>query len=300
MSVSVRCAIWLCGVAAFGAERWAVPVLGYVFEEETKAIYPVSGVPGAASLGSAIPIPVKVDRASVAWGGRPCAVISALDGTTSLAVWSQSGVGLTPMPGAVAWTEAAWSGGPSFALYNRTTGQIQVWNMPAPQPESFRAATAREPICQHPEVSTEMEVAGVTTVAAAPNGSIAAATSVEVVIREGETTTRIPLVGVRALTFTDAGLLAVSDQGTFSIRGGQAEAREHAGVEGRPQGVSPEGALVVSCANGRIAAGHKHGSPCGDEVRWLRTDLFVIRTSEGDLWLNGVDTSVLLSTGGAK
>lgn len=283
MRVLVRWAICLCTVAAFGAERWAVPVLGYVFDEESKGIHPVTGVPGAAVLDRAIAIPVKVDRAAIALGGRPWAVVAAADGEMSVAVtWSETGVTLAELPGAIPWTDAAWGNGDAVALFHRSNGQVQVWK---------GMSTA-------PEVLLQFEVPGVTAVALAPDGAVAAAAADEIQISRAGTTSRVALRGVRALVWPagEPAVLAGTDEGVFAIREGETQLRSG----GKIESLSPDGAIAVECVEDRLSTGRETGPSCGGVLRWLRADLFATRSPDGDLWLTGGGASVLLVGGGAR
>lgn len=283
MRVLVGWAICLCAVGAFGGERWAVPVLGYVFDEKSKSIHPVTGVPGAAVLDRAIAIPVKVDRAAVAWGVQPWAVVAEADGERSIAVtWSESGVTLAELAGAIPWTDAAWGHEGAVALFHRSTGQVQVWK---------GIATA-------PEVVLQFDVPGVTAVALAQDGAVAAAAAEEIQISRAGSTNRVRLRGIRALVWSagESVLLAGTDEGVFAVREGETQLRS----AGRIESLSPDGAIAVECVEGRLATRMEIGPSCAGALRWLRSDLFSTRTPEGDLWLTGGGASVLLAGGGAR
>ena len=292
----MRSATLLCGLAAFGAERWTTPVLGHIFDENSKAIHQVTGIAGAAGLGSAVPIPVKADRASVAWGGRPWAVVAAAEGGSFGAAWSESGPRLAAMQGAIAWTDAAWSGTDAVALYSRDSGLVQVWRgLPG-----------------SPEIVREVQVTSLAAVAVATDGTFAAASEAEVRIWESGTVRQVSFAGARALAWlgsSQGGLVAIGATGAVVIRNGKAEPAGDIAPGALVLGVSPDGTAAVSCIEGvavvsRIGSSEAvslDGPGCGDGLQWLRSDVFSIRTSNGEQWLAGTGgTSILLTAGGGR
>ena len=287
----------LCGIAAFGGERWTAPVLGHVFDEETKAIYPLSGVPGAAALDRAIAVPAKIGRAAVAWGGRPWAVISAADETagTSVAVWSEDRLELIPMPGAIPWTDAAWSDAGVVALFSRGTGRIQVW----------------KGLPRIPEISTEYRLSGVQAVAVSSNGSVAAGSEILLRTWQGTTARQYALRDIRALAWRmpDEGLVVGEAGRVLIIQNGRFDPVPQVPAGSAIQSIAPDGSAIVSCRDGSTAVTSLRpddppASPrpeCGTATQWVRPDSFVVKTVGREQWLAGTASeAIVLTTGGSK
>jgi hypothetical protein len=104
-------------------ERWATPALGVLFDTGDKALRRVIGVPGAASLGDAIALPVKIDRAFVAPNGSS-AIVTGPEGTAILS-WTGDDIRFVGLEGALRPASVAWAGR-RFALYDGGTG-VQIW-----------------------------------------------------------------------------------------------------------------------------------------------------------------------------
>jgi len=103
----------------------SVPVLGYVFDNNAKAIRSVSGVPGAASLGDLVPLNTSIDSAFVdSW--REMAVANTKQGTVVLIRWSAApqAANLPTSLGRV--TEVAFAPSGDQAAISDGTG-VEVW-----------------------------------------------------------------------------------------------------------------------------------------------------------------------------
>ncbi len=108
------------------APSLSMPVLGYVFDANAKAIRLVSGVPGAASLDDPVPSSVSLDSAFVHSRAR-VAIANVKDGGLALLQWSGTPqtVSLTTSLGRV--TAAAFSpSGDSAALTDGAL--VEVWS----------------------------------------------------------------------------------------------------------------------------------------------------------------------------
>jgi hypothetical protein len=101
------------------------PVLGYIYDAKARAVRPITGIPGSASLESAMPSASKLANGFVSQN-RQWLLAILLDGGVEL-VNLQSGVS-TSVEGAPADAElGAWSAdGTTFALWSRS-GVLQVW-----------------------------------------------------------------------------------------------------------------------------------------------------------------------------
>ena len=274
MWLFIRSAICLCGIAAFGGERWTAPVLGHVFDEETKAIYPLSGVPGAAALDRAIAVPTKIGRAAVAWGGRPWAVISAADETagTTVAVWSEDTLELIPMPGAILWTDAVWSDAGVVALFSRSTGRIQVW----------------KGLPRTPEVSTEYRLSNVQAVAVSSEGFVAAGSEISLRTWQGTTARQYALRDIKALAWRlqDGALVVGEATRALTIHNGSFDPVPQVPAGSAIQSIAPDGSAIMSCRDGSTAVTllspddppAPPGPECGTVTQWVRPDSFVVKT----------------------
>jgi hypothetical protein len=297
MWLAIRSVICLCGIAAFGSERWTAPVLGQVFDEETKAIYPLSGVPGAADLDRAVAVPTKIERASVAWGGRPWAVISTAEAEagTSAAVWSEHSVELIPMPGAIPWTDAAWSDAGMVALFSRSTGRIQVW----------------KGLPRSPEIFTEYRLSGVQAVAVSSDGSVAAGSEIELRTWHGTNARQYALRDIKALAWRlpDGALVVGEATRALTIHNGEFGPVPELTSGSAVESIAPDGSAIVSCRDGATAVTAlrpddpppPQGPECGTVTQWVRPDSFVVRTARGEQWLAGTASeAIVLTTGGSK
>ncbi|MEO5924836.1 MAG: hypothetical protein ABIR70_13535 [Bryobacteraceae bacterium] len=78
---------WTLTAADAAGPRMSSPVLGYMFDDAAKAIRTISGVPGAASLGEAVPLPSAVTTAYVQSSAREAVVVTK-EGEIALASWT--------------------------------------------------------------------------------------------------------------------------------------------------------------------------------------------------------------------
>ena len=151
--------------------RISMPSLGYVFDDNSKAIRQISGVPGAASLDSAVSAGTSLDSAFVHSRAR-LAIANAKDGGVMLVRWSD-----TPQVTAISSalsrvTLAAFSrSGDSAAISDGTT--LEVWSGLTGNPT---------------QGATFNPDGGVTAVAINDNGLVAAGNGSGAVILLGDNT----------------------------------------------------------------------------------------------------------------
>jgi hypothetical protein len=103
----------------------SVPTLGYIFDDNAKAIRLVSGVPGAASLEGSIAIDTSLESAFLQSRSR-AGVVNTKEGAVVLVRWN-GGVRLTTLATALGRvTQVAFSGtGDRAALSDGTS--VEVW-----------------------------------------------------------------------------------------------------------------------------------------------------------------------------
>ena len=104
----------------------SLPSLGYVFDDNAKAIRQISGVPGAASLDSAVPAGTSLDSAFVHSRAR-LAIANAKDGGVTLVRWTGAPQGIALSSALSHVTEVAFSrSGDRAAISDGTT--VEVWS----------------------------------------------------------------------------------------------------------------------------------------------------------------------------
>lgn len=126
--------------------NWAPPLLGYIFDAVGKSIRPLSGIPGAASLESALAVPSKLEHASIS-PNRKFALAETKDSNHLLLVtWTGTTAFLSELEGAPSSAEqiAFAASGSTAAIWNHDSGKIQVWKGLPDQPSLYREIEATE------------------------------------------------------------------------------------------------------------------------------------------------------------
>jgi hypothetical protein len=149
----------------------SVPSLGYLFDDNAKAIRLVSGVPGAASMDAAVAANITLDSAFVNSRGR-IAVANTKDGNVAVIQWSGSPQGTTIATSLGRITLAAFSRPGDRVAITDGTG-VEVW--------SGLGGSAQKVAAFAPDSS-------VTALAMSDDGSVAAATASGAVLLLGDAT----------------------------------------------------------------------------------------------------------------
>src|ERR1700730_11491966 len=192
--------------------QMSVPLLGYVFDGNAKAIRLISGVPGAASLDDIVPANVSLDSGFVHSRAR-VAIANAKEGSVVLIQWSGTPqvVALTTSLGSV--TQAAFSlAGDSAAITDGAT--VEIWSGLGASPT---------------KTATFTPDGGVTAVAMNQDGLVAAALGTGAIVLLGDQTQQVAAGGEwTSLAFLPNGtdLLATdsSSQSLVLIRNAQTDA----------------------------------------------------------------------------
>jgi len=156
----------------------SVPLLGYVFDGNAKAIRLISGVPGAASLDDVVPTNISLDSAFVHSRAR-AAIANTKEGSMALIQWSGTPqvVGLTTSLGRV--TQVGFSlSGDRAAITDGAS--VEVWSGLAANPTKTARFTPH---------------GGVTAVAMNPDGLVAAATGTGAIVLLGAKTQQVAAGG---------------------------------------------------------------------------------------------------------
>jgi hypothetical protein len=158
--------------------QMSVPLLGYVFDGNAKAIRLISGVPGAASLDDIVPTNVSLDSGFVHSRAR-VAIANTKEGSVVLIQWSGTpqSVGLTTSLGRV--TQVGFSmSGDSAAITDGAS--VEVWSGLGANPTRTAAFTPGR---------------GVTAVAMNQDGLVAAATGAGAIVLLGAKTRQVAAGG---------------------------------------------------------------------------------------------------------
>src|SRR6266852_3724584 len=106
--------------------RMSMPSLGYVFDDNSKAIRQITGVPGAASLDSAVPAGTALDSAFV-YSRAHLAIANSKDGGVALVRWADTPQVTAISSALIRVTLAGFSrSGDSAAISDGTT--LEVWS----------------------------------------------------------------------------------------------------------------------------------------------------------------------------
>jgi hypothetical protein len=225
-------------LAAAESLRWSPPVLGYIFDENEKAIRLVAGVPGAANLDATVQSAVKLRRAWIA-PRRQFAIIELADGG-NLAVldWSTGAAQVRDVAGSLqAVDQVAFSAaGDAAVVVSSQGGVVQLWRgLPS-------------------GVAFEWEVAAaVDAVALSGDGSLVAGISAggAYLLRPGQitllTTGSFSAVAFRPGTRDLA--LASRDADSVTILRNLAAAEP---LAGRAEGIAGPAALQFSASGGKL------------------------------------------------
>lgn len=122
----------LSTTSALAQVRFEGPQFGYLFDEVSKSVRALSGVPGAAALEDSIPAGFSVDRAVIS--RRGFALVASKAGG---AVFRLSPSGAREMGAADLWSvspSGSWG-----VLYSRASGKVTVWDLSPDDTESKTA-----------------------------------------------------------------------------------------------------------------------------------------------------------------
>lgn len=258
----------------------SVPLLGYVFDGNAKAIRLISGVPGAASLDDIVPTNVSLDSGFVHSRAR-VAIANTKEGSVVLIQWSGTPqvVTLTTSLGRV--TQVGFSSaGDSAAITDGVA--VEVWSGLGANPARTAAFT--------PD-------GGVAAVAINQDGLVAAATGAGAIVLLGAETQQVAAAGQwTGLAFLPNGtdLLAIdaAAQNLMLIRNAQTDAAASVvlslGQESDALAVSADGATAALASPGALtlvslASGQTTSISCN-----CRTENF--DRLEGNLVLHLTDT----------
>jgi len=119
-------AIW--AATADAQPRIGIPILGYAFDSTVKSIRPISGVPGAAILGSPVDLGTAAEWSGVSPRQDYAVVVAAEDGAVRLVslsaeLTSQSLTAAFPSPALVAFSPS----GAALALYRQDRRALQIF-----------------------------------------------------------------------------------------------------------------------------------------------------------------------------
>jgi hypothetical protein len=108
------------------AQRIGGPGLGYVLDGQTRRMRPVSGIPGAASIGA--PLPDQPEIASAALSPRGDYAVVLLSGSLLAGIWTPANAQVSKLPGVSAGASRVKLSptGKSAALYFAESRRIQV------------------------------------------------------------------------------------------------------------------------------------------------------------------------------
>lgn len=235
--------------------RFEGPQFGYLFDDVSKSVRALGGVPGAASLEDRIPAEFSVDRAVVSQRGF--ALVQSKGGGD---VYRLSPAGSRRMASADLW-QVSPSG--AFAvLYSKGAGKAAVWDLNADEP-SLKAEFAS------PEL-TSVAVADDGTAAGIAGSSVIeiSASGARAIASGGELASIAYFPGSRDLAFADlAGRVVVSRSG--------ATIEHDAAVRGA-LAISRDGQRVVVAANDgvwiwNLAAQEGSFLSCGCSVNEIRS-----------------------------
>ncbi len=131
-------------LAAAQTAQWTSPVLGYVFDQDSKSIRLLAGVPGAASADSSVALAFKLERAAIS-PSRLYAIAENKDAEhlylVRLDPKAADGVILQDSPSTADLVAFSPSGN-AAALLSRDLQKIQVWTGLPDQPVLARELTA--------------------------------------------------------------------------------------------------------------------------------------------------------------
>lgn len=158
--------------------QMSVPLLGYVFDGNAKAIRLISGVPGAASLDDIVPASVSLDSGFVHSRAR-VAIANTKEGSVVLIQWSGTPQVVALMTSLGSVTQVGFSlAGDSAAITDGVT--LEVWSGLGASPTKTAAFT--------PD-------GGVTAVAMNQDGLVAAATGTGAIVLLGDATQQVATGG---------------------------------------------------------------------------------------------------------
>jgi WD40 repeat protein len=125
---------------------WSAPVLDYVYDSSAKSLRPLTGIPGAASLESALAVSSKLEQAAVS-PTRKYALASNMEGGSLLLLrFSATGLSQQTLDGSLAPADviAFSSSGDYAAIYSSAAGKLQVWKGLNQQPTLDREIDATD------------------------------------------------------------------------------------------------------------------------------------------------------------
>jgi WD40 repeat protein len=133
--------------AAFAqAGSWSAPVLDYVYDSTARSLRPLTGIPGSASLESALAVSSKLEQAAVSPTRKYALASNMESGSLLLLRLSSSGLSQQNLDGSLAPADviAFSSSGDYAAIYSSAAGKVQVWKGLNQEPALDREFDANE------------------------------------------------------------------------------------------------------------------------------------------------------------